>query len=399
MNISAPTKIQCSGCCACYAVCPKKAIEIKVNTIGFLQPIVNDSSCIDCGLCYNSCIRYNDRYFPLTNGKLYSCKSNDEFLIGNATTAGVATEMAKYALANGYYVVGVVYDYKQDFAKTIITNDYAKLGEIKGSKYLQSNASQAFRDLITIAKKDIEKKFFVFGTPCQIAGLRRVITLLKLKNQFVLVDLFCHGVPSYLVWNNYLEDIKEKIGSISNINFRSKEEGWHNYFIRITGSKGNYVKYKAYDPFFQAFFDNVFLNESCLRCSWRQKYTASDIRLGDFWGDKYKKDNKGVNALITYSNIGEKVYKELLESNYITELSANIDINECLAFQVHGNYDTEKYRDMAFNSLLDSNSKNKLSRSIALYRSYFPLKDKIRFFILAIEKKLPYLRTLRQILK
>lgn len=41
----------CTSCQVCAAVCPKEAITIDLNPDGFYRPLVNESKCIDCGLC------------------------------------------------------------------------------------------------------------------------------------------------------------------------------------------------------------------------------------------------------------------------------------------------------------------------------------------------------------
>ena len=41
----------CCGCTACMSVCPKAAIEMKEDFEGFLYPELDESKCINCGLC------------------------------------------------------------------------------------------------------------------------------------------------------------------------------------------------------------------------------------------------------------------------------------------------------------------------------------------------------------
>ena len=44
-------KNDCCGCAACASICPRKAITMKPDALGFLYPEVDDSLCIDCGRC------------------------------------------------------------------------------------------------------------------------------------------------------------------------------------------------------------------------------------------------------------------------------------------------------------------------------------------------------------
>ncbi len=41
----------CTGCGACFSVCPRDAITMKRDQEGFAYPAVNDDTCIHCGRC------------------------------------------------------------------------------------------------------------------------------------------------------------------------------------------------------------------------------------------------------------------------------------------------------------------------------------------------------------
>ena len=47
----------CSGCHACYSICPKSAINMVENYEGFLYPTIDKHKCISCGLCEKVCIQ------------------------------------------------------------------------------------------------------------------------------------------------------------------------------------------------------------------------------------------------------------------------------------------------------------------------------------------------------
>ena len=50
-------KNKCTGCTACYNICPKGAIEMKeIN--GFKYPYIDNNKCINCGLCKKICPIY-----------------------------------------------------------------------------------------------------------------------------------------------------------------------------------------------------------------------------------------------------------------------------------------------------------------------------------------------------
>ena len=52
---------ECCGCTACASVCPRDAISMKPDVMGFLYPSVDEANCIECGLCEKVCA-FNDAY-------------------------------------------------------------------------------------------------------------------------------------------------------------------------------------------------------------------------------------------------------------------------------------------------------------------------------------------------
>lgn len=120
-----------------------------------------------------------------------------------SSSGGVAYELGRWAIRNGYKVVGTTYDTEQDRAVWKIADKESELSLFSGSKYIQSIPSGI------ISQFDKQDKYLVVGTPCQIAGLVKYIETKRFdRNKFLLVDFHCHGVPSYIVWDKYVEYVK-----------------------------------------------------------------------------------------------------------------------------------------------------------------------------------------------
>lgn len=48
-------KEECSGCAACYSVCPKNAISMIADSEGFEYPFIDGKQCICCYSCVRVC--------------------------------------------------------------------------------------------------------------------------------------------------------------------------------------------------------------------------------------------------------------------------------------------------------------------------------------------------------
>ena len=307
----------CSGCGVCVVSCPHKAISFNHDENGFYIPTVNEALCTDCGTCCKVCCKFLDEKIHFENTfkdkEIYAAWSRNGKTVQTSSSGGVGHELTQYYFDLGYSVCGVVFDASNDICKHIIAESKDDIDAVKTSKYLQSYTINAFSQF------NRNEKYIVIGTPCQIYGLRKRIQLKKWEDNFILIDFFCHGTPSFNLWKKYKEYIckKYKLDSIwKTVNFRVKnlESKWHKNAILIQDSSGKaYEKSYAFseDLFFKFFLDDSCLNEACHNCKLRLDYCASDIRLADFWGPKYAANNDGVSLVIVNTEKGESVWEEI----------------------------------------------------------------------------------------
>ena len=150
-NISDASSRFCVGCGVCMVVCPQEALCYRLNDEGFYEAFVLEDKCVHCGLCRRVCYKFsedNEGSVRLEEGILWAAQSVREEVKQSCTSGGVAYEIARYCLANGYKVAGVVYDNKMHCAKTVLTDCMEGLERMKGSKYLQADMQEVLRELM-----------------------------------------------------------------------------------------------------------------------------------------------------------------------------------------------------------------------------------------------------------
>lgn len=308
---------ECTSCQMCAVVCPKKAISINLDRDGFYRPEVNPEKCVDCGICKSVCYKYDTQIEnygneKLATTKLYGAFANNNDVVDNTTSGGIADLLARKLIKNGYKCIGVVYDSEKDTAVHRIAYSEYEVKAFRGSKYLQSYTVNAFEQLVKESKKE---KYAVFGTPCQIYAIDKYLRSRNIRNNHILIDLYCHGCPSMNIWKKYIKNIKQIIRckKIDYVNFRSKAKGWGNFYIIEMKVNGNpvYFSNSKKDEFFQLFFCDQLLNEACNKCQIRSTLAYTDIRLGDFWGKQYVLNNKGVSAVSLVTDRAKAIFEEI----------------------------------------------------------------------------------------
>lgn len=359
----------CIGCSACSIVCPKNAISMKVNDEGFWAPIIDENKCISCGLCKNVCIKARSELVQKEiEGKFLAMVSKDNDVVFKSSSGGIAYELYKMALNNGFYVVGSFYDLTDNRVKMLLTNKEGDLKQFQGSKYLQAYTKDALTNAIDFAKQG--KKILFIGTPCQVYGARKLAIFNNVDSQFIFVDFYCHGVPSYLLWNKYLRELGFNNENLNAISFRNKEKGWHNAFcMRIESDKKKYSKYSVNDMFYNYFFDNSCFSENCYDCSFRAGEHASDIRLGDFWGKKYKENKNGVSLVTVFNEKGQDFLSICNGIKCLGETTKS----ESLAAQSSHKYEEVKSRNDVISAL---KTEKPLKSILKRYRKNFSFKRK-----------------------
>lgn len=301
----------CCGCTACASICNHDAITLEPDALGFLYPKVDESKCVECGLCEKVCA-FNDNYdksLNLPKPDAYAARHKDMDEVMKSRSGAAFVAISDYILEQG----GVVYGagYKDHFLvahKRATTKE--ERDEFRGSKYVQSDLTGVFR----MVKQDLKNGLTVLfsGTPCQTSGLNSYVGK-KLREYLVLIDIVCHGVPGPYIWRNYLAYLEKKQGdTITMVNFRDKEVfGWKAHretFKFRMGGGGDKMN------FTYVFYQHIMFRHSCGKCHFCNTTRPSDITIADFWGwektdPNINKDNKGVSLVLVNTPKGREIYE------------------------------------------------------------------------------------------
>lgn len=323
-------KAKCCGCTACYNICPKKAIKMVEDEEGFLYPKVDTETCIKCGVC--------DKVCPITQNKNKDCKdmplkayvvrNKDEEILTNSASGGFFSAIAKYVLRKGGCVFGAIYNEKMEVVH-YGTEREDELVKFQSSKYVQSALKDTF---IEVGEKLFAGKLVCFsGTPCQVAGLKNWLS--KDYDNLITVDLICHGVPSPLLWREYLKYQKKKFGSeIVDSNFRNKDYGYHNGTLKLNfKNKKIHHGSSRNDIMMKCFFGEISSRPSCYQCAFKQARHISDFTIFDCWhADKLvetiENDDKGYTNLFINSAEGLEILSQLKSYLDVYETDAELAI-------------------------------------------------------------------------
>lgn len=309
----------CYGCGVCLAACPSRCLGLELNSFGFYHPVMKErTACVHCGQCVKSCSYLNDCL--ARKNEVVDCGatwSRDAETRKNSSSGGLAYELGKKAVEKGYKVCGVRYNVEKHKAEHVICSTERELACLQGSKYVQSYTATAFQSF----KR--ESKYLVVGSPCQIDSLRRLIQSRGWENNFILVDFFCHGVPSYLVWNKYLKDVLFTEGDAKWVEFRhkwnhsdNKPLPWNRFVITGWDDKGNvfqpFLRQPDEDFFYRYFLGDLCLGKQCYdKCKFKMLHSSADIRIGDAWGKAYQRIEEGTSVVLAYTHKAASLLHEL----------------------------------------------------------------------------------------
>lgn len=311
-------KFDCCGCEACANVCSKGAISMQEDENGFRYPLIDNSKCVDCGLCRKVCAFQNIEETNCAKD-VYVAVSKDEEQIIKSASGGIFAVIAKEVIEKGGIVCGSALMVKNNkvCVEHILIDSIKDISKLQGSKYVQSNINDCYKRIKQLLA---DGRIVLFsGTPCQCAGLKGFLR--KPYDNLFIIDIICHGVPNQRFLNDYIEYKHPAKTGISGFAFRDKSRGW-GLTGRIDYEDGSSKLIPAgLSSYYSLFLDSQIYRENCYKCKYASRNRPGDITLGDYWGiqkehpelmstGKYNPKN-GISCVIVNTTKGESILSDI----------------------------------------------------------------------------------------
>lgn len=320
MKIVPLSKEECCGCTACLAVCPVEAITMTKDQEGFAYPVVDQERCIKCGLCGRMCAFANHETPKPHINTAYVAKHRDTGVRMNSRSGAVFVAMSDWILSMKGVVYGCVLDHNLHAVHCRATSQEQRDLMCK-SKYVQSDMT----GIIPMIAQDLQQGRYVMysGTGCQVDGVLSALYTKKVDcSRLYTVDIVCHGVPSPLLFEEYIAWIEHRYeAAVTTFQFRDKEAcGWdgHVESFTVNGKKHYSTRYR------EIFYTNMGLRPSCYHCKNCTVERKADLTIADAWGIKKAlpgfNDNRGVSMFLVQSEKGNQLLEKIRDACDVAEL-------------------------------------------------------------------------------
>jgi len=97
-------KDMCTGCGACYNMCPIDAVDMKPDHQGFLYPDIDNFQCNNCGMCRRICPVLHPDHGNFVDPICYAAMAEDGIRI-KSSSGGLFYLFASAILRNSNFKV------------------------------------------------------------------------------------------------------------------------------------------------------------------------------------------------------------------------------------------------------------------------------------------------------
>ena len=366
-------KKDCCGCWSCANICPKHCIQMVEDEEGFRYPKVDQTLCVDCGLCEKACpvINADTQDIPFEQ-QGWLVQHKDEQIRHESTSGGAFTAIASYIISEGGVVFGAGFRKGTFIVVHQSAEDIEGLSVYRNSKYVQSEIGDCYAQALKYLNAG--RLVLFSGTPCQIEGLRCFLRGKKFDN-LILQDLVCRAVPSPAILRSYIS-VQEQLlgGNFLKILFRDKFHGYHYSSFSIYNKDKDKDYHKGIDSneYLRSFFDNMNDRPSCYDCRFKKRYRKSDITLWDcFPIEKFtnKLDGKDTTRVLVHTKKGAEIINAAMKD--LNAISVNPDLLTDGVREMFKSVPYNPKRQQFFDDF------NKMD-SVAFFKKWFPITLKVR---------------------
>lgn len=277
----------CCACRTCEQICSVHAISFKRDVDGYEQVCIDNSVCVQCGLCEKVCPVLNVRK-PSNQSIPNFCGAalaKDDTIKRNGSSGGLFGVFAQHIIHEGGIVYGAAFDETLQL-KTRRATTEKELSPLYKSKYLLCDTGDSFKQI----KEDLKSglKVLYCSTPCQIAGLQAYLRC-NYDNLYC-VEFVCHGVGNQQQFDQSIKFLEKRNNIlIKRFDFRFKKQGYsnssHYYYYYYGEKKGRPINKEGlylFVPYYNAYCKQLICREICYKCPYATTERNSDLTIGDF---------------------------------------------------------------------------------------------------------------------
>lgn len=282
MKIHKVCESNCTACNACITICPKHCIEFEHGEADYTFATVDEKKCINCHACERVCpnIKTVEKNVPKS---CFAAWALDKKIRDDGASGGIATVLYSCYSNLGYWCAGVrMTDAFEASYLLLAPNENNR--DFSNSKYVYSNTNNIYHK-IENKLRDGQGVLFI-GLPCQVAGLKNYITVVKCPGEkLITVDLICHGVTPEKMLKQHISHLEHrKKFKAEKVLFRDPEYKTSSYTFTLKES--NQVKYakkvKQDDCYQIGYHCGISYRENCYHCRFATPERVGDLTLSDF---------------------------------------------------------------------------------------------------------------------